>query len=70
MFNTKNTNINKNSKLNINIIYVLLFSCIEYQLDINTIGVINVINIIKYKDIPSTPKYKSNPLISLIFSIY
>ena len=33
-----------------------MFSVIEFQLDNNAIGIIIVVNNIKYIDIPSTPK--------------
>ena len=35
---------------------LLIFSFIESQLDNIAIGIINVVNNIKYIDIPSTPK--------------
>ena len=66
MFNTKNTDINNVSNNNIIIIYIFIFSDIEYQLDNKTIGVIIVVSNIKYMDIPSTPKYIFRPLNSFI----
>ena len=63
MSNTKNT-INKDvSNNNIIIKNIRVFSFIDFQLDINEIGIIIVVNNTKYIDKPSIPKYISNELI-------
>jgi hypothetical protein len=69
MFNTRNTANNNNSNSNIIIILDLILSYIEYQFDNITKGIINVVNNIKYIDIPSIPIYIFIPLNSLISSI-
>jgi len=51
--NTANSNVSNN---NIIIKKDFTFSFIESQLDNNAIGIIIVVNNIKYIDIPSTPK--------------
>ena len=56
MSNTKKTANNKVSNNNIIITKDLIFSVIEVQLDNNEIGIIIVVNNIKYIDSPSTPK--------------
>ena len=56
MSNTKNTSNNKDSKINIIIKKCIVFSVIDFQLDIIDIGIIIVVNKIKYKDKPSIPK--------------
>jgi hypothetical protein len=50
---TANNNVSNN---NIIIKYDFTFSFIESQLDNNAIGIIIVVNNIKYIEIPSTPK--------------
>ena len=56
MSNTKKTASNNVSNNNIIIKKDFLFSDIEFQLDNNAIGIIKVVNNIKYIDIPSIPK--------------
>jgi hypothetical protein len=62
MSNTKNTANNNVSNNNIIIKYHFTSEDIEVQFDSNAIGIIIVVNNIKYIDIPSTPKYMLSPI--------
>jgi hypothetical protein len=64
MSNTKNTDNNNVSNNNIIITNDFTFSFMEFQLLNKAMGVIMVVNITKYIDKPSIPKYKSRELIS------
>ena len=59
MSNTKKTVINEVSNNSIIIKNIPVLSFIDFQFEIIEIGIIIVVNRIKYIDIPSIPKYIS-----------
>jgi hypothetical protein len=59
MSNTKKTAISEVSNNNIIIKNIPVLSFIDFQFEIIAIGIIIVVNRIKYIDIPSIPKYIS-----------
>jgi len=59
MSNTKKTVINEVSNNSIIIKNTPVLSFIDFQFEITEIGIIIVVNKIKYIDIPSIPKYIS-----------
>ena len=62
MFNARNTAKSNTSVINRSTNRDILFWDIEFQVDIKAIGIIPVVNNMKYINIPSTPKYISKLL--------